>query len=320
MISADLISRATGVLLTSNNIGALANAIFDGGDDADETIKCFRASLEKASGVIRRDTSKPMILIVDELDRCHPPYAIDMLENIKHLFSTKNVVFVLVVNLKELGHSIRSVYGEWFNVESYLRRFRDFDFKLPDANEERRLSISKRFRSIGLGAYAAQTKARDMESRITRCDQFFADFAIVYGMSLRDIEQYLKRVEVAYSKIRYDRVASLETFMLLLVLRHLNAAMLDRFMRHDISDFDYVSEVLGMDTHIEAVKRNHKLLAIALIMYGDRSRSTPPSEVNPEPRHDRTLRKTFDLRAAGGREDIGPIFMSGDDWQEIESI
>ncbi|WP_419182173.1 P-loop NTPase fold protein [Pantoea ananatis] len=37
--------------------------------------------------------SYPLFVFVDELDRCRPTYAIEMLETIKHLFSIENVVY-----------------------------------------------------------------------------------------------------------------------------------------------------------------------------------------------------------------------------------
>jgi len=56
-------------------------------------------------------TKKPLIFIVDELDRCRPTFAIETLERIKHLFNIDHIVFVLGIDREQLGHSIKSVYG-----------------------------------------------------------------------------------------------------------------------------------------------------------------------------------------------------------------
>ena len=49
----------------------------------------------------------------------------------KHLFSVKNIVFVLAINLRELGHSIKAVYGSDFDSHGYLERFIDITIPLP---------------------------------------------------------------------------------------------------------------------------------------------------------------------------------------------
>ena len=47
------------------------------------------------------------MLLVDELDRCRPTYAVQILEKMKHLFNVPNI-FVLAVDRNQLGlfHSI----------------------------------------------------------------------------------------------------------------------------------------------------------------------------------------------------------------------
>ena len=72
----------------------------------------------------------PLVVCVDELDRCRPDYAIRFLEAVKHLFDVEGVVFVLGVNLPELAHSVRVVYGSGFNAEHYLQRFIDWHIPL----------------------------------------------------------------------------------------------------------------------------------------------------------------------------------------------
>ena len=69
--------------------------------------------------------------MVDELDRCSPEYAVEVLQLLEHVFHAKHVVFVVAVNQSELIHSIRSFYGEGFNAEGYLERFFDDVLPLP---------------------------------------------------------------------------------------------------------------------------------------------------------------------------------------------
>lgn len=74
----------------------------------------------------------PVFIFIDELDRCRPDYAIKLLEGIKHLFGIAGIHFIVATNLSELAHSVRSVYGEQFGAEQYLKRFFDMEYSLPE--------------------------------------------------------------------------------------------------------------------------------------------------------------------------------------------
>ncbi|MBR4644023.1 MAG: hypothetical protein IKO73_02535 [Bacteroidaceae bacterium] len=98
-----------------------------------KSIEAFQNALEEY--VLGMTPNKPLVFIVDELDRCNPKYAVKVLERIKHLFSVRNVVFVLSVDKKHLCHSICGYYGsESINAQEYLRRFVDLEFTLPQTN------------------------------------------------------------------------------------------------------------------------------------------------------------------------------------------
>ena len=54
------------------------------------------------------------MIVIDELDRCRPSYAVEILEMAKHLFSVDRVVFVLSINRDQLAHSVKVLYGSDF--------------------------------------------------------------------------------------------------------------------------------------------------------------------------------------------------------------
>ena len=43
--------------------------------------------------------------MIDELDRCRPTFALDVLEKIKHIFDVPGVFFVAALNKKRLGEN-----------------------------------------------------------------------------------------------------------------------------------------------------------------------------------------------------------------------
>ena len=76
---------------------------------------------------------KPFVFIVDELDRCRPVFAIEILESIKHIFNVPHCIFVLGVDRDQLQQSIRAVYGDIDSLK-YLERFFDLDMRLSSPN------------------------------------------------------------------------------------------------------------------------------------------------------------------------------------------
>ena len=92
-----------------------------------EAMQQLVQTLPSASGVPR------LLVLVDELDRCRPSYALELLECIKHLFDVPNVVFALALDKRQLRSGAAAVYGAEIDAEEYLRRFIDLDFVLPTA-------------------------------------------------------------------------------------------------------------------------------------------------------------------------------------------
>lgn len=76
----------------------------------------------------------PLIVVIDELDRCRPSYAIRMLEEIKHFFEVPGVVFILGLHGGQLSKSVKAVYGAEFDSEDYLRRFFTRKYELRKSN------------------------------------------------------------------------------------------------------------------------------------------------------------------------------------------
>lgn len=75
-----------------------------------------------------------LVILIDELDRCRPSYAIELLENIKHFFNVPGVVFLLAVNRNQLENAFQHVYGTKAGEEgeAYFEKFVDLFLDLPD--------------------------------------------------------------------------------------------------------------------------------------------------------------------------------------------
>jgi hypothetical protein len=95
----------------------------------------FRSSLsqarEKLKSSLDSDESSPIVIVVDELDRCRPDFAIKFLERIKHFFNVQGICFLIAIDHQNLPQAVKTVYGEQVDGELYLRKFFDFEFNLP---------------------------------------------------------------------------------------------------------------------------------------------------------------------------------------------
>jgi hypothetical protein len=121
-------------------IDGTAEATLDGLEDEIKSytnrkkgIEEFRESLKAYVETLSNE--KPVVFIIDELDRCRPNYAVEVLEQIKHLFSVEGIVFVLAIDKEQLGHAVRGVYGsDKIDADEYLRRFIDLEYSIPEPN------------------------------------------------------------------------------------------------------------------------------------------------------------------------------------------
>jgi hypothetical protein len=76
------------------------------------------------------------VIFIDELDRCCPDFAVQLLERIKHYFDNEHITFVFSVNTEELMNTVNRYYGEKFDSGRYLNRFFDLKTRLSLVNVE----------------------------------------------------------------------------------------------------------------------------------------------------------------------------------------
>lgn len=79
---------------------------------------------------------KRKIILIDELDRCRPNYAIELLETVKHIFGVKNIIFIFLVNKSQLKSTVSTMYLQEDECGEYFEKFFDIQFRLPDIDYE----------------------------------------------------------------------------------------------------------------------------------------------------------------------------------------
>ncbi len=123
-------------LVSDKDIDNFLEATFKSHKTKSDSIAKVKAALENlAENIDSLDGIQgPIFIIIDELDRCRPNYAISLLEGIKHILNAKGICFIISTNLNQLSESVKALYGSNFDSRRYLRRFFDYEFELPEGH------------------------------------------------------------------------------------------------------------------------------------------------------------------------------------------
>lgn len=148
----------------------------------------------------------PLIFIVDELDRCRPGFAIEVLEKIKHIFSTENVHFLLVANMDPLANSLVASGMTREQGRRYLEKFFQLKFNLPRPLDARGFgrSADTLLRSKYINYIWEKMELKYAEADLNQSiREGLTCVSEVFGLSLRSIERiavHLALVKAATNK------------------------------------------------------------------------------------------------------------------------
>ena len=109
--------KEIGRIFVDDNVDSLFKTI----DESKKSRTEFKIQLDKyTKQILEEKTKTKLFIIIDELDRCKPTFAIELLESIKHLFDIEEIVFFIAVDRTQLAESIKSIYGQGFDSDTYL--------------------------------------------------------------------------------------------------------------------------------------------------------------------------------------------------------
>lgn len=140
---------------------------------------------------------KPIVVFIDELDRCRPDFAVSILEVIKHTFSVDGVQFVLVTNTNQLKASINHRYGDSVNAQQYLDKFLKFTFILPNSFSE---SASYTKSLVSVHHYRNLVSQSPILRTLNLTENaefsFISHIIKVQHLSLREVETLVRYIEI----------------------------------------------------------------------------------------------------------------------------
>lgn len=142
------LKEIAGILLENRigvNLISIVEEIKEKGDEEQKAIfefdKMFNFSqtIEKVRKELQEIAEeRTIVLVVDELDRCIPGYAIKVLERLHHIFyGLENAVVIMAIDRTQLEHSVEEMFGAKndsgsMDIEKYLKKFIDFSMVLDN--------------------------------------------------------------------------------------------------------------------------------------------------------------------------------------------
>ena len=115
----------------SSKLSSFMDKVLEDYVSSKQTLDDFRAKLSALGKAVRDKQGFPLLIVVDELDRCRPDFALSLIEQIKHLFSAQDVSFLLLANTAQLQNYVRALYGAEVDAVNYLRKFFTLSDNLP---------------------------------------------------------------------------------------------------------------------------------------------------------------------------------------------
>ena len=156
----------------------------------------FRESLTKAVASLKEaDKKGKLIVFVDDIDRCRPTFAIELLERVKHIFDVDNVIFVLSIDKGQLAVSLKAIYGAGLKADAYLRRFLDLEYSLPVPDPKS--FTNNLFNRFGFEAFFAERTHKSLEHEPRHLVETFTALSDLLKLDLRAQEQCFTRLRVA---------------------------------------------------------------------------------------------------------------------------
>lgn len=211
LVDSKFAGRSQQVLLIEEFTGKLSELALE--------LQKSAAELAAANGfdLNSRTEKRPLIFVIDELDRCKPNFSLEVLELVKHFFAQKGIHFLLSTHVEQLESSVAHAYGIKGQTSEYLQKFYSLIVKLPSVADYRASSeyVMQQLKQISqeLPCEAQVALLRTAEYLFRKCTQNF---------SLRAIERAMAQLRLILLTIDYSYVQDFSATLLSLVFIKIN--------------------------------------------------------------------------------------------------
>lgn len=249
VIDSDSLEKA--IDISTNSVGKFLlhdSTLFSEYKEFKDAISDFKESLE---GIV--SNQRKIVIIIDELDRCKPTFAVQLLEIVKHLFDIKGITFIFMLDIEQLSYSIKTIYGQEMDATGYLCRFFDYITRMPKPSV-----LTYIENSIEGVELFEKCSSEDNKNFI----DFFCDLCQHFILSLRDIDTIICSYKIMLDTFLYEYpyIEAHCQYLFYLTLKYKDVAEFNNiFLKEQISksiqkldfeDFPCIKESIGNITTI----------------------------------------------------------------------
>jgi hypothetical protein len=230
------------------------------------TLRAFREALSTMAATLKEGQDPaPLVLVIDELDRCRPLFALQILERMKHFFSVKGVHFVLGAHLDQLRNSIAVAYGSGIDAHTYLQKFVHLTIALADHEPERAEERSaQRFVAHLVKAFEFRHSDRDV---VVGGAEFLTNVAERRGLSLRALERIMSCFALALAHTSEKTFRPFPIIMGLCVLKVVSPRLYSK-AKAGLLKFDEAQELFALTVDPDQARQSDEPFATRWWRYG----------------------------------------------------
>lgn len=196
-----------------------------------EAISRFKSGVSQVLSNSEGEDTR-LYIFIDELDRCRPTYAIELLERIKHILDIEGLVFVLAMDKEQLSHSVKGIYGAEFEAIGYLRRFIDIEYTLPESELDafiEQLYVNFDFNRF----FRERMQYREFQHDKEHLKNTFKLIVSAKKLSLREIEQLFAKINLVIQSTSKDVFLYPSLLTFLLVAKEYHYEVYDDYINKD---------------------------------------------------------------------------------------
>ena len=248
--------------------------IISKGDDILNNFKIRKNAINEIKNILSnylKSNNKKLLIIVDELDRARPDYAVHFLEDMKHFFDIENVIFLVAVNRIQMEATVKCLYGQELDFEGYYRKFFKQELDLPDPYKE-----AQKFVDNLVQKTEVKFDKEELSNKKIRIDNCYLSCKL-FQLTLREIENFMRMFElILKSKEKITRWTYMDCYSFFIALFIKNKEIFNQILigNFTVSDFKkflnenkFISKMLENSNSSYSVKTNDINYLLATVAY-----------------------------------------------------
>ena len=200
-------------------------------------LKQFKEYLQEIAE--EQGNGNPIIFIIDELDRCRPDFALELVEQIKHIFSVNGITFLLVLNKKQLEASVKARYGSDIDASLYLQKFVSLWLSLPRSIQEN-ADNGEKYLIYSLDSMLTE----DEDFQNTELKELLIEIVKYQKLSYREIERILSYVAILHNMSSEQGFMPIDQYAMAFMcyLKVVVPMVFEKILNKNINDIDLIKE------------------------------------------------------------------------------